>query len=48
MFDKSAEHMYENLPDFGDILMMDGKALQSIASKPSQKASGHKGEHDGD
>lgn len=48
MFDRLVAYMYENLPDFGDILMVDGKAVQSFAAKPSQKASGHKGEHDAD
>lgn len=48
MFEGLVAYMYENLPDFGDILMVDGKAVQSFARKPSQKASGHKGEHDGD
>ena len=48
MFDCLVGYMYENLPDFGDILMVDGKAVQSFATKPSKKASGHKGERDAD
>lgn len=48
MFDGLVSYMYENLEDFGEILMVDGKAVQSFATKPSEKASGHKGEHDAD
>ena len=48
MFDCLVGYMYENLPDFGDILMVDGKAVQSFATKPSKKAGGHRGEHDAD
>ncbi|MCM1234336.1 MAG: transposase [Ruminococcus flavefaciens] len=48
MFDSLVAYMYENIEDFGDILMVDGKAVQSFAAKPSRKASGHKGEHDAD
>lgn len=48
MFDRLVAYMYENIEDFGDILMADGKAVESFAAKPSQKASGHKGEHDAD
>ncbi len=48
VFDGLVSYMYENLPDFGDILMADGKAVQSFATKPSRKAGGHKGEHDAD
>ncbi len=48
IFDSLVSYMYENLADFGDVLMADGKAIQSFATKPSQKASGHRGEHDAD
>ena len=48
MFDELVRYMYQNLSDFGDILMVDGKAIQSFATKPSEKNSGHKGEHDAD
>lgn len=48
MFDMLVAYMYENISDFGDILMADGKAIQSFAPKPSQKSSGHRGEHDAD
>ncbi len=33
VFDELVSYMYENLPDFGDILMADGKAVQSFATK---------------
>lgn len=48
IFDGLVAYMYENLEDFGEILMVDGKAIQSFATKPSEKASGRKGEHDAD
>ncbi len=32
MFDCLVGYMYENLPDFGDILMVDGKAVQCAQS----------------
>ena len=42
-------YMYENLEDFGEILMVDGKAIQSYGQKPSKnKKSGARGEHDAD
>ncbi len=48
IFDSLVSYMYENLADFGDVLMADGKAIQSFATRLSRKASGHKGEHDAD
>lgn len=48
VFDCLVKYMYENLPDFGDILMVDGKAVQSFAARLSKKESGHRGEHDAD
>lgn len=49
MFQKLVLYMYENLEDFGDILMIDGKAIQSFGTKTStNKKSGRRGEHDAD
>lgn len=48
IFDSLVSYMYENLGDFGNILMVDGKAIQSFATKPSQKSGGYRGEHDAD
>lgn len=41
-------YMYENLTDFGEILCADGKAVQSYATKKSEKNSGNRGERDAD
>lgn len=42
-------YMYEHLENFGDILMVDGKAIQSHGTKISgNKKSGARGEHDAD
>lgn len=48
MFDGLVEYMYENLQDFGEILSADGKAVQSYATKKSEKDSGNRGEKDAD
>lgn len=49
MFDSLVEYMYENLPDFGELLVTDGKAVQSYATKTSKKKnSGNRGERDAD
>lgn len=49
MFTEMVEFMYENLEHFGEILMADGKAIQSFASKASANAkSGRRGERDAD
>ena len=49
MFVKLVEYMYNNLEGFGDILMVDGKAIQSYGTKISKtKKSGGRGEHDAD
>ena len=49
MFAKLVGYMYENLDGFGDILMVDGKAIQSFGRKISRnKKSGCRGEHDAD
>lgn len=48
MFDSLVEYMYENLADFGEILAADGKAVQSYATKLSNKNSGNRGEKDAD
>ena len=37
VFDELVEYMYENLEHFGEILAMDGKAIQSYASNYSKK-----------
>ena len=49
MFTSLVEYMYANLEHFGEILMVDGKAIQSFATKITKKAnSGGRGEHDAD
>ncbi len=49
MFRGLAAYMYENLEDFGEVLMVDGKAIQSFGTKASRnKKSGNRGEHDAD
>ena len=48
MFDILVKYMYENLDDFGSILAADGKAIQSFATRISQKDSGNRGERDAD
>lgn len=48
MFGCLLEYMYENLAGFGEILAADGKAVQSYATKISQKDSGNCGEKDAD
>lgn len=49
LFEEEVGFMYENLEHFGENLMTDGKAVQSHATKLSQKKkSGLRGEHDAD
>ena len=48
MFDVLVKYMYENLDDFGSVLVADGKAVQSFATRISQKDSGNRGERDAD
>ncbi len=49
MFRGMVVYMYENLEDFGEVLMVDGKAIQSFGTKASRnKKSGNRGEHDAD
>ncbi|MCI9080616.1 MAG: transposase [Lachnospiraceae bacterium] len=48
MFGSLVGYMYENLAGFGEILAADGKAIQSYATKISQKDSGNRGEKDAD
>ena len=49
MFTGLVRYMYENLEGFGDILMVDGKAIQSFGTKISKNdKSGGRGEHDAD
>lgn len=49
MFTELVLYMYEHLEHFGEILMVDGKAIQSYGGKPSKnKKSGCRGEHDAD
>ncbi len=49
MFTELVMYMYENLDHFGEILMVDGKAIQSFGTKTSRnKKSGCRGEHDAD
>ena len=38
MFEEMVLFMYDNLEDFGEILMVDGKAIQSYATKTSKNA----------
>ena len=49
MFTEMVQYMYQNLEHFGEILMVDGKAIQSFGTKLSKnKKSGARGEHDAD
>ena len=49
MFQSLVDYMYENLDGFGECLMVDGKAIQSFATKTStSNNSGNRGEHDAD
>lgn len=49
MFTEMTLFMYDNLEDFGEILMVDGKAIQSYATKTSRNPkSGCRGERDAD
>ena len=49
MFEELVQFMYEHLEHFGENLMVDGKAIQSYATKVSKKVkSGERGEHDAD
>ena len=49
MFAGLVQYMYDNLEGFGDILMVDGKAIQSFGTKISKnRKSGERGEHDAD
>lgn len=49
MFTELVLYMYQNLEHFGEILMVDGKAVQSYGTKNSKnKKSGGRGEHDAD
>ena len=49
MFEELVRYMYENLNDFGDVLMIDGKAIQSFATKNSENPlAGNRGENDAD
>ena len=49
MFTELVLYMYQNLEHFGEILMVDGKAIQSFGTKTSKNGkSGGRGEHDAD
>lgn len=49
MFTELVLYMYQNLEHFGEILMVDGKAIQSYGTKQSKnKKNGARGEHDAD
>ena len=48
MFDTLVKYMYENLKGFGENIAADGKAIQSYATKISEKNSGNRGEKDAD
>ena len=49
IFTELVLYMYQNLEHFGEILMVDGKAIQSFGTKNSKnKKSGKRGEHDAD
>lgn len=49
MFEEMVLYMYEHLEHFGEILMIDGKAIQSFGTKISEnRKSGRRGEHDAD
>jgi hypothetical protein len=48
-FEELTKYMYENLETFGETLMIDGKAIQSYATKNSNnKKAGNRGEKDAD
>ena len=46
MFNELVKYMYENLKGFGEMVAADGKAIQSFATKISEKDSGNRGERD--
>lgn len=47
MFTELIMHMYKNPDHFGEILMVNGKAIQSFGTKTSRNGkSGCRGEHD--
>ena len=49
MFTEMVQYMYRNLEHFGEILMVDGKAIQSFGTKISKnRKSGGRGEYDAD
>lgn len=49
MFKELVLYMYQKLEHFGEILMVDGKTIQSFGTKPSKNGkSGGRGEHDAD
>ena len=49
MFEQLVLYMYENLEHFGEILMADGKAIDSFATQQTKnKTSGERGERDAD
>lgn len=49
MFEEMVLYMYDHLEHFGEVLMIDGKAIQSFGTKISEnKRSGRRGEHDAD
>lgn len=49
MFQGMVAYMYEHLEHFGECLMVDGKAVQSFATKPAKSnKAGERGEHDAD
>ena len=49
MFEILVQYMYDHLEGFGEDLMVDGKAIQSFATKLSDNCkSGNRGEHDAD
>ncbi|MFI3172295.1 MAG: transposase [Eubacteriales bacterium] len=49
MFEQLVLYMYENLEHFGEILMVDGKAIDSFATRQTKnKTSGERGERDAD
>ena len=49
MFEILVRYMYDHLEGFGEDLMVDGKAIQSFATKLSDNCkSGNRGEHDAD
>lgn len=49
MFEEMVRYMYDHLEHFGEILTVDGKAIDSFGTKLSEnKKSGQRGEHDAD